>query len=143
MPNQVISVIQYIKAPRIEFAQWLHAFCHLEYLLSLMFYPTPCLSECLPGKWWWLFNVDLGTSYSIIIVIGILNMACMCKSFDERSILEGKHGLYLICLIRKLRKELFLFHHKQHDLQAVAMIYTLNWETKSRWAFQPSLQLPE
>ena len=59
-------------------------------------------------------------------------MACTCKSFDELSILEGKHGLYLMCLIKKLRKELFLFHRNQHDLQAVAMIYTLNWETKLR-----------
>lgn len=59
-------------------------------------------------------------------------MARTCKSFDELSILEGKRGLYLMCLIKKLRKELFLFHHNHHDLQAVAMIYILNWETKSR-----------
>jgi len=31
-------------------------------------------------------------------------MACTCKSFDELSILEGKHGLCLMCLIKKFRK---------------------------------------
>lgn len=70
-------------------------------------------------------------------------MAYTCKSFDELSILVGKLHLYLMCLIKKLRKELFLFHRNQYDLQAVAMIYTLNRETKSRRTSQPTIQLPE